>query len=69
MGIQKVAKKAHVTIQRPDDGGEDAVGFYVYTQDGSALTGNQIIEAIAEAILLHWENLPMERWDMGDFDA
>lgn len=70
MGLpKKVAKKAHVEMQRPEDGGEDMVFFRVQSQDGSALTGNQIIEAVAEALLLYWDNMPIEEREDEEFDS
>lgn len=69
MGIRKIALKADVEIQRPEDGGEDEVYFAVKSRDGSALTGNQIIEAIAEAVILCWENCPLEPRNEEEYDA
>lgn len=63
------ALKADVEIQMPEDGREDEVAFFIKSRDGLALTGNAIIEAVAEAVLLAWENCPMgERNDL-EFDA
>lgn len=66
---KKVATKAHVEVQRPDDGGEDEVAFVIRSSDGKALTGNQIIEAVAEAVVLYWENCPIEIRDDAEFDS
>ncbi len=70
MGIhKKVASKADVEMQAPEDGGEDEVYFCVRSTDGGSLTGNQIIEAIAEAVLLYWDNCPIEERDPREFDG
>jgi len=61
--------KADVEMQLPEDGGEDMVYFAVKSRDGKALTGSQIIEAIAEAVVMRWPNLPLEEWNEEDFDA
>ncbi len=61
--------KAHVEIHLPEDKGEDQVSFTVTSPDGRALTGNQIVEAVAEAVLLYWENNPLEAFNLRDFDA
>lgn len=66
---RRVSLKADVEIQRPEDGSEDAVALYVKSQDGSDLTGNQILEAVAEALLLYWENCPIEVREDEEFDA
>ncbi len=67
--LKKKAKKAHVEMQRPEDGGEDEVYFCVTSPDGDPLTGNQIVEAVAEAVLLHWDNLPSDDRSPSEFDA
>lgn len=69
MGIRPVALKAHVEMQRPSDGGEDQVYFSVQSRDGSSLTGNQILEAISEAIILLWPNCPIEPRNEEEYDC
>jgi hypothetical protein len=70
LGIQKqVALKADVQIERHPDGREDEVAFHILSRDGKALTGNQIVEAVAEAVLLYWDNCPIEERDELEFDA
>lgn len=68
MGLHK-ALKAHVEMSLAEDGSENEVGFFVSSPDGSALTGNQIVEAIAEAVLILWENNPIEPRSDSEFDA
>lgn len=65
----RIARKANVTMHKADDGKEDAVAFEVQSPDGSPLTGQQIIEAVSEAVLLYWEHCPVEPWDVDLFDA
>ncbi len=66
---KKPALKASVEIQRPEDGDESEVAFYVVSGDGNPLTGNQILEAIAEALVLHWPNNPLEERHFSEFDS
>lgn len=61
--------KADVEMQLPEDGGEDEVYFAVKSRDGSPLTGAQILEAISEAVLLNWPNLPIEDFNAQDYDS
>lgn len=70
MGIhKKIALKANVEIQRNPEGDESSVAFIIESPDGSSLTGQQILEAVAEATLLYWDNNPLEERDWSDFDA
>lgn len=63
------ASRADVQIQKNEDGHEDEVAFFVKSHDGKALTGQQIIEAISEALILYWDHMPMEERTHEEFDA
>lgn len=46
-------KKATVEIHLGDD--DSSVGFHVSSEDGDPLTCNEILDAIADALLYYWE--------------
>lgn len=66
---KKVAFKADVEMQRPEDGSENEVAFVISTPDKSPLTSNQILEAVAECLILHWDHAPIEPFNYMDYDA
>lgn len=67
--VRKIALKADVEIHRADDLNESEVYFSVYSPDGSSLTGNQILEAVADALLYYWDNNPEIRHERDEYDA
>jgi hypothetical protein len=56
MRVEK--RKIQVELHHTDDLAE--VGIYLYTEDGSPLSGQDIIEAVAEALLLKYDNYDLE---------
>lgn len=64
-----MAKQIEVLTQRTDDGRHAMVVFTVHAPDGQDMTAQQVLEAIAEALLLHWDNAPIEQMNIGDFDS
>lgn len=65
---RNVAFKADIEIQK-DVSDETWVILKIESRDDKPLTGNQIVEAVAEAVLLHWDNCPIEPRDEMEFDA
>lgn len=65
----KAAKKAHVEIERAPDGELNRLALYIESADGADLTGQQILEAVSEALLLYWDNNPLEEANDLEFDA
>lgn len=69
MDLPKVALKAQVQMQIPLRGNYSTVGFYIWTEDGSFLTGQQILEAVAEALLLNWDHNPLQPFNAEKYDS
>lgn len=65
---KKPSLKAHVELHKKE-GSEAEVGIMVTSRDGTPLTGNQILEAVAEALLIYWDNYPLESREYEEFDA
>lgn len=68
MTRKKVASRADVELHKNSET-ESEVMLLVKSADGRPLTGNQILEAVAEAILLYWDHIPIESRDELEFDA
>lgn len=53
---KQATENTHVNIEiQVDDKDPSKIGFYVESSDGSALSAQQIIDAIAEALLMEFD--------------
>ena len=67
--MNKRPLRANVMMLQPKDGRLNSVRFDVQSADGTDLTGNQIIEAIAEMLILEWPNCPIEERHEDEFNS
>jgi hypothetical protein len=52
--------KITVAMEKSSHGREDEVFFHVKHVDGEPLTGQDIVDAVAESVLMYWDNMPLE---------
>lgn len=64
-----MAKMIEVIMQRTDDGKADMVVLTVHSPAGEDMTAQQVLEAVAESLLMNWDSAPMEAFNLGDYDA
>ncbi len=64
-----MTKLVKVEIHKRSDGGMWEVGFDIFSTFGKDLTGQQIVEAVADAVLMYWDFCPIEERKAEDFDA
>lgn len=64
-----MAKRVEVIMQRTDDGRADMVVFTVHSPDSEDMTAQQVLEAVAESLLVNWDNSPLEPQDPLEWDA
>lgn len=64
-----MSKKLDVELYKPLEGNQSLVELRVWATDGKPMTGQQILEAVSEALLMYWEHNPMEEMRFEDYNA
>lgn len=66
-----VIKKLNIQMDKllKVEPGVNAVQFVVFYEEADEPTAQQLLEAVSEALIMHWDNAPIEDINEQDYDA